>query len=355
MNRFVLLAFISTLALAACAVREPPSGGPEDKDPPRFLNTVPEADSAGLPRDISFTVNFGEKIDGESFKNKIAVYPQNPFDEIKASDSRLEISFQEIFPETTISLYIKKGYMDYHGVESGKGMVFYYSTADSFERGLISGTVKFKNQATEKGIVRIAPLHPDTVDIYDRKEKRTVPADKEGRFVFRYIPADSSGLLIWGFIDENDDGNFSRQREFALVYPDTFYLTEGRPSREGLILNIIDPNEPGEISGEVVNETSIDLRPSVLISPLREGERKHYTIADSIGYFLAKPLKPGRYTLEAFLDISGDSSMSYAMDPADSTRSIREPGISLPDTLEVEPGEKKELDVIIIKKGPGEK
>ena len=354
MNRFSLLVLICTLALTACAVREPPTGGPEDKEPPGFLSTVPAADSAGLPGDISFTVNFGENIDGESFKNRIMVYPRIPFDEIKASDSRLEISFKETFPETTISLYIKKGYMDNHGVESKKGMVFYYSTADSFDRGLIAGTVRFKNQETGKGIVRIAPFQPDTTEIFEREEKRTVPADGEGNFIFRYLPADSSGYLLWGFIDENEDGNFSRQREFARVYPDTIYLTHDQPSREDIILNIIDPNEPGEISGEVVNETSFDLRPSVLIRPVQEEGRDYYAIADSIGYFTVKPIKPGRYTLETFLDISGDSLMSFATDPEDSTRSIMEPGITLPDTLELEPGEKKELDVIIIRKEAGE-
>jgi len=349
LRKFAVLAFLCSAVLFACAVREPPGGGPEDKEPPQVLNTVPASDSAGLDRNISISVLFGEKIDGESFKNRIIFYPKLPFDKIEASDSELKISFRKSLPETTLSLYLQKGYMDYHGVESDQGKVFYYSTADSFEKGSISGTVKFKDEVTEKGIVRIAPLEPDTVGVFKREEKRTVPADRNGNFTFRYLPADSSGLLVWGFIDEKEDGVFSEERELSMLYPDTIYLTEKNRSRRNLLLNIIDPNEPAEVSGEVINKTGYDVQASVYLSNVDLEEKRYYTGTDSLGNYIFRGVKPGAYTFAAFLDISGDSVMGYYADPADTAVVMEEPGAAIPDTLKFDPGEKRKLEPVIIK------
>ncbi|MBD3178292.1 MAG: hypothetical protein GF417_01090 [Candidatus Latescibacteria bacterium] len=353
MKKVAAIAICCSMALAACAVREPPSGGPEDKEPPEIIQTIPAADSSGLEGDISFTIVFNEKIDSQSFKDRIIFYPGFPFEDIDVSDSELKISFREHLPDTTISLYLKKGYKDYHGVESERGAVFYYATADSFEKGVISGSVTFKGKTDRKGIVRIAPPTPDTLEVFSRMERRTVPVDKDGNFIFRHLPTDSAALLVWAFIDDNDDGNFSRQREFSLVYPDTIYLGGRVTSRSDIIMDIIDPDEPGQLEGEIVNETEYEVIPSILASPVDQSEKEYYSVADSTGKYLIRGVKPGDYIISAFLDISGDSTISSCMDPRDSTSTIGEPGIILPDTLSLKPGEARELEPIIIKDDSG--
>ncbi len=343
MRQFIWLLLILAI-IYSCAVMEPPTGGPEDKTPPEIVETVPAANSAGVKRTQNIQIVFSEKLDSESFRKRIIFYPEIPFKKIDVSDNRLEIEFEGLLPETTISFYLKKGYMDNHNVKVEKSSFFYFSTADSLEKGLISGHIFFKKEMMAGGTARLTSIEPDTFEnIYDKPELRTAIADEAGDFSFRYLPTDSSGFRLWAFFDTNKDGDYSDSKEFYLLYPDTIYLTGREPAYRDFTMNIFDPNEPGEAKGTVKNNTPLKKFVTVRLKNVVYDEPSYEAYTDSAGVYNIKRVMPGNYLFSAFIDMNADSLPGTYPDPEDTTLTCDEPSVSLPDTISIAPAEIKEI------------
>ena len=69
------LSGILPLLILACAVREQPPGGPEDKTPPSIVRTVPEGGSTLLPPDAIFKITFSETMRHEKIEGAVFLSP----------------------------------------------------------------------------------------------------------------------------------------------------------------------------------------------------------------------------------------------------------------------------------------
>jgi hypothetical protein len=331
-------------AVTACAVMEPPTGGPEDKIPPKIVKIVPSPDSAGVARNSPIRISFSEKLGGDSFKNRVDIYPRHTFDRVEVEGDRLEISFSELLPETTFCVLLKSGYKDNHNVASKENFIFHFATTGEIQTGRISGTVMYKSKPDSNGIVKLYEIRTDTfINFQKELESRIAFCSRMGAFSFEALPADSSRFVLWAFTDSNDDGLFTAGQEFSALFPDTVLLTSRNRGVEDLSINIIDPNEPGSVTGRIINETGINLPVTVLFTPVLPGERRIVAVADSTGHFTMK-LPPGGYLIQAFVDVAADSACSEYPQPEDSTVMLREPCLALPDTLVVKPGEPRNLE-----------
>jgi hypothetical protein len=345
-----LAAIGASVLLAACAVQEPPPGGPEDKVPPSVVSTVPRNDSARVARDAAPVFFFNEKVDPASFKNRILVYPPVLFDRLSVHGERLQIAFRELLPETTICILVQPGIRDYHRIESTKNYLLYFSTADSMPRGEISGVVLFKDKPDSTGVAELFTVTGDTATaLRSAQRSRVAFADRDGSFALRALPTDGTKFLLRAFIDKDGDGRLSEGTEFWTLRPDTFSLDRLRPTRGEIRIVIIDPNEPGSIEGLVVNETPFRVPPTVRLAPAAPGARPIATRTDSTGAFILASVPPGSYAMSAFIDLKPDTLCGVYNDPADSTRALSEPCATLPDTLRLKPGEKRTLDPLTIK------
>jgi len=344
-----LIPLLVCMAAAACAVIKPPPGGPEDKTPPHMVGIFPTPDSAGVARDIKLQILFSEKLDSESFKNRVEIYPPVEFDDIKVRDNRLEVSFGEELPETTLCVVISSGYQDYHRVQSKEDIAFCFSTADSIDKGLISGRILFKRKPDTTGVVKLFRIVADTViDVTKERESRIAKTAWDGSFRFYALPTDSARFILWAFTDASKDGTYSPEKEFSMLYPDTLLLSETSYRAEGLTMNIIDPNEPGRVMGDINNETGIDSMLMVRLDPVLPGEKAIVAMADTLGHYILMPVPPGAYTLSAFIDIEPDSTCGQYTDPSDSTATRAEPCYMVPDTLYIAPGEEKGIEPVTL-------
>jgi hypothetical protein len=342
------------MAAAACAVIKPPPGGPEDKTPPFMVGIFPTPDSTGVARDVKLQILFSEKLDSESFKNRVQIYPSVEFDGIKVKDNRLEVSFREELPETTLCVVISSGYQDYHRVQSKEDITFCFSTADSIDKGSISGRILFKGKPDTTGVVKLFRIVADTViDVTKERESRVVKTARDGSFRFYALPTDGARFILWAFTDASKDGKYAPEKEFSMRYPDTLYLTETYYRAEELTMNIIDPNEPGRVMGDINNETGIDSMLMVRLDPILPGEKAIVAMADTLGHYLLMPVPPGGYTLSAFIDIEPDSICGRYTDPVDSTATIAEPCYMMTDTLYITPGEEKGVEPVTLKREGG--
>ncbi len=343
------------LIAVACAVIQPPPGGPEDKTPPHIVGIYPAPDSASVSRDAGIRVTFSEKVDEATFKDRIRLYPPVAFDRLKVKGEVLEISFAEQLPETTIVVLIAGGYKDWHNVANKENLIFRFSTADSLLGGEIEGRVLFKREPDSTGVVKIFEIVSDSaISVKTDLESRISFAGRDGGYGFRALPTGDARFIVWAFSDKNKDGEYADGKEFAAFYPDTITLTPSRPRAEEIFIDIIDPNEPGIVSGSVLNETELNLLVTVRFDPLLPGESALVVIADSTGRYMVPRIPPGRYIVSTFIDMSPDSLCGEYASPADSALILEEPCLTLPDTLVVEPGEEKSMNPITLEKSGDE-
>ena len=339
------------LFTASCAVVKPPSGGPEDKTPPHVVSVAPAPDSTGVGRETTIRIEFSEKVDGETFKERVRLYPAIDFDEIDVDGTTLHVRFAETLPETTLTFLLSSGYADLHGVRSKDNFIFHFSTTPELQRGTITGKVLFKDEIDPNGVVKLHEVISDSTISYKKeRESRIAFAGEDGGFSFEALPTDSSRFILWGFSDENGDGRFAEGKEFHLLYPDTLQLTPSRRAAVEIFLRIIDPDEPGRITGSVIDETGLGIAPTVRLDPLLPGEPPLVVRADSTGGFYVGKVPPGRYTLTTFVDLALDSLCGRYISPADSAITLPEPCFTLPDTIVVEPGGEKTLEPVRLMK-----
>ncbi|MBN1163613.1 MAG: Ig-like domain-containing protein [Candidatus Krumholzibacteriota bacterium] len=338
-------------ATVTCAVVKPPTGGPEDKTPPDIGRFWPPPDSAGISGTETIEIVFTEKVDGESFKDRITLYPPVPFDKIAVKNDKLRISFSESLPDTTICVLIKSGFQDNHLVKNERNYIFYFSTSATLQPGEISGKVMFKREPDSTGVIKLTEVKGDTIsNIYNYPESRIAFAGKNGDFTFRALPPDSAKFLLWAFSDKNGNGRYDAGKDFSLVFPDTILLTSNRYRIRDIEMNIIDPHEPGSLEGRVIDETGLGILPLVRLDNVIPAEKPVLTRVDTLGYFKIPKLPPGKYAYAVFVDMKADSLPGEYTDPADSTVTLREPVWTAPDTLGVMPGEEKVLTPINLKK-----
>ena len=341
----LLLSF--ALLAVSCAVVQPPSGGPEDKTPPHVVSVLPVPDSAGVDRETELRITFSEKVDGDTFKERIHTYPAVPFDDIGVKGDILTVRFAETLPETSLAVVLSSGYSDMHGVRSDRSFIFHFATAPELQEGVITGRVLFKDELDPDGVVKLHAVTADSVLQYKReKESRIAFTGDDGGFRFEALPTDSARFILWAFSDKNGDGRFGEEKEFHLLHPDTIVLMPSRRTATDIFLNIIDPNEPGMIDGSIVDETGLGTAPTVRLEPLLPGEQALVARSDTTGYYSLRKVPPGRYLLLAFIDISPDSLCGDYTSPEDSTITLKEPCLTLPDTIMVEPGREKTLEPI---------
>ncbi|MBN2184582.1 MAG: Ig-like domain-containing protein [Candidatus Krumholzibacteriota bacterium] len=336
---------------AACAVVKPPTGGEEDTIPPSVEGIRPAPESEGVARDADITFSFSEKVDETSFKNRITTYPPIDFRKIEVKGKDVIVSFKEELPETTICVLLKSGFKDDHLVVSRENHIYYFSTRDRLDSGVISGKIFFKHRPDSNGVAFLVQVRGDTIgELFREKESRVVFADRFGNYSFKALPTDSSRFLLWSFIDKDSDGRYSEGKEFAAVYPDTIILADSFPMKTGADMNVIDPDEPGTLSGVLRNLTGISRLPAIRLDRMEEKEAFIFAETDSLGDFIIRGIKPGSYLWTAFLDIKADSLPGEYTDPDDSTKVFEEPGYSPPDTLRIGPGEDKILPPVEITK-----
>jgi hypothetical protein len=349
--RWVLpLLLVGALLVVACAVIQPPPGGPEDKTPPSVVRTIPTADSAGVARDVAPDIIFSEKVDPASFKNTVLSYPPHEFDRLKVKGERLEIRFKGLLPETTMCLLLRPGIKDWHGVENKQNYLLYFSTARAINRGEISGVIFFKDKPDSAGVAELFAVRGDTaLNLRTAPRARVSFAAKDGKFALRALPTNDSKFLLRAFSDRDGDARYSEGKEFATLWPDTITLAPLHERVEDIHITIIDPNEPGSVEGRVVNETHFKILPTVRLAPAKRGAHAIAARADSTGAFTLSRVPPGAYIFSAFIDVKADTLCGTYFEKGDTTRAIAEPCLTLPDTLRLKPGETKKLDPVTLK------
>ncbi len=188
---FAMLAgWIMLTHLMSCANQVPPSGGPEDKTPPRVISTKPDNEAVRVPRDVTVELEFSEKIDRDTFRDALFISPEPAEDiKLKFKGRRVLLSFQSpLLRERTYVITLGTNLKDNHGVAMASSFTLAFSTGARLDKGEITGrVVDEKPQGT---LIWAYILDDSTgIDPRERGGDYATQAGKLGEFSIPFIAA----------------------------------------------------------------------------------------------------------------------------------------------------------------------
>lgn len=231
MNRIIILIVI--LILWGCASMQPPGGGPEDKESPTVIWSVPTMDSVRVPRKVDILVAFSEKMNHESVENAVYLSPF-PAGEIKYSWKKniLKIELRDsLETDKTFVVTLGTDGKDSHGNPLLQAHSFAFSTGDSIDRGSISGRVVTENT---KGISIWSYRLDETKNadslIYTKRADYITQVGAGGQYQLSYL---SPGKYrIFAIADLDADYRYSPSSDFiGLTFKDVVL----KPSKLGSV------------------------------------------------------------------------------------------------------------------------
>jgi hypothetical protein len=345
-SRRIVVWALAVLPLAACAIQDPPSGGPEDKRPPEVSATTPNADSAGVAPSSEIRIVFDEKMTRTRLERLVKFSPEVEFGKVSWDGGTLVIRPVALHADTTYVVEIAPGFADAHGVRATEPFRFAFATSAAIDTGIVGGRVYFRRKPSEQAVARIFVLPRDSGFVPEAgRPDRQVMVSPDGTYAFGHLPTNASHVVVWAFEDANSNGAFDAASEVGATFPDTLALHPQLARQQGKDIYIVDPNEPAEIEGKIVNHTGNDsFVITVTLTELADTMPPTFlTRCNSEGSYVLRPLV-GRYLLQAFMDFDNDSLCGSYPCPGDSNSSCLEPCSLYPDTIEVEPGDKARLD-----------
>ena len=341
------------LALA-CAVSVPPQGGPEDKAPPKIVESIPHSDSTGVEPNSAIRLRFSEPMHEERVERNVTVNPPIEIRRVHWEGTTLVIEpAQPLVRDTTYVVRVKPDYQDRHNVPGAQTHEFAFATGTAvLDTARITGKVSLKRGPAARAVVRGFRLSAnDTLRVERDRADREAVTDKDGTFSLRYLPSNGSRFVLLAFLDQNNNGFYDLDSDPGIIYPDTVTVLPGHPVVEDIELVLLDPKEPGGVKGTVTNETGADsARVMVAMYDRADSTRASYrALCDSTGAYEVKSVKPGEYTLRAFVDIKADSlPRSYPC--ATNPKGCAEPSVRRPGWLKVPAATTVTEPVLVIRK-----
>lgn len=162
MRKHWYIAALIALVLVACATVVAPSGGPEDKLPPRVAGVYPAPNSTNMPEELYVKVKFDEWISPTVPRSAIAISP--PLEKkirTEVDGDELEITSRSVLDEnTTYTLTIGSALKDLHGNAIAMPFQISFSTGPHIDSLSIVGRVMLTTEMAKTKVFPSIALYP---------------------------------------------------------------------------------------------------------------------------------------------------------------------------------------------------
>jgi uncharacterized protein (DUF2141 family) len=198
-------AFLAAAMLFSCASQSAPGGGPEDKDPPELLASVPESGQTNVDPRARITVTFSEWISTAGVSGAVAVYPPlaKGFD-VRVAKNRLTVTPREpLDGNTTYHVVIGTSLRDLRNNAIPVPINVVFSTGAELDSGRIDGAVVQLTPLV--AVPRVALYWYGDGDGWDDANyfaapRYAAPVDSAGAFIFSNLR--EGRYRVTAFIDQ---------------------------------------------------------------------------------------------------------------------------------------------------------
>ena len=242
--RFFLYLLVA-LSLASCASVSMPTGGPRDDQPPRIVESIPDsAQLSFFSRKI--VLRFDENVKLNNLKNELIVSPPIGEYEVKNSEDKIELTFDE-YPEvnTTYTLNFGNAIQDVNEGNILSNLMLVFSTGNEIDTGTISGLAldQYTEEPVKESLVLLYQNTTDSNFLYGSPYYMT-KTDDEGHFHFYHLAEGYYDLIL--IADENGNRKLDSEESFA------FYTDSVLINTDSLILKTSQYQDDIVLNGRII-------------------------------------------------------------------------------------------------------
>ncbi len=204
-----------TCAFLFCAHQIPPTGGPDDKTPPKVLWASPLPGSTKVPAKGTVVFNFSKWINPQNVDKSLAVFPTVAGGvKVWVSGRKVLVKAKRAFGDsTTYHINFNTTLSDFHGNSIGTPYQYHFSTGPTIDSGRVFGcVVTGEGKILQPRVALFSRTVADSSDtiLFDLPSYLT-QTDSAGVFSFDNIHRGTYELLA--FLDDNGNNKIDPMRE----------------------------------------------------------------------------------------------------------------------------------------------
>lgn len=239
MKIYEILSIFSLLFIAACANIQAPSGGPEDKTPPKLSRASLDSVQVNFRKD-KISIEFNEYVDKNRVIESLSISPRARMS-YDWSGKEIEINFEEpLKGSTTYMLTLSSGWRDIRGNASEESRSWIFSTGPEIDSAHIAGSVfSGDTLGVTLGAWRLEGFRGDTLDISSTLSDYIAKSDKFGNYKIGALKPGTYRLAAW--LDRDGDGALTPGVEtFSTAWRDAKIASNGADTIQFILGNPYD-------------------------------------------------------------------------------------------------------------------
>ena len=280
--RIAVLGIICLSILWECAYKVGPSGGPEDKTPPKIIYTFPSPDSINIKQLSYLEFHFSEGVDKASFSRETWLLPELPHGyEFKwKGDKKLRVILKDsLDKDQTYIFTMGTGVKDLRNNKLPSPFVLPFSTGPKIDKGEILGKVfERKSQGIFIFAYEIADAFSNQT-IFKHKPRYYTQTNNLGEFQLKYLK--EASYRIYALEDQNGDKKYTLQTDRIGIPFKDVTITPEQLSQDEINFHLIreDTTKPEFVRADAINNRLLQLSFS---ESLKEPQYFFIEIKDSL-------------------------------------------------------------------------
>jgi hypothetical protein len=313
--RLLLACVLAALAVLACAKKGAPPGGPPDTTAPFVEEISPAGGSIGVDTGSHISISFSESMKKRTVETGVVVSPPCRWKKRYWEGLTYRLVPQSgLREDITYLVSVSNKAEDSHGVEMKSTFVSGFSTGDTLNAGLISGSIRWKKMDVEGAVVLLFDAaETDSGSGFPSAEPLYITlSGTRGVFEVPFVDT-GKAYRVFAIIDKDLDGEYDEGEEVGCHYGDVAF---GEGSEiEGVDLTLCGDTLFGGIAGRIDTTSVADTLVIAVTAVATEDSSLVYRVRpEKSGAFEIRCVEPGLYRISAFADFNSN----LKPDPEDS-------------------------------------
>jgi hypothetical protein len=321
------LLLVTGLIVFSCAKQRFPPGGPVDTTQPFVAEIAPASGSVRVDLASEIRIQFSESMKKRTVESGVVVSPRCRWKKRHwKKDTFILVPQEGLQPETTYLVSVSNKARDAHGVSMKSTFVSGFSTGDSLDSGIISGSLVWKKMAVGGAVVEIHDaVVVDTLGGFLKAVPLYVTlSGAKGIFSVPFVDTRRT-YKVFSYIDKDLDSEYDTEEQVG-CYGGVVRFGE-TTMVESVDVVICGETLGGSVVGVVDTSTVPDtVGVAVALHSRSDSTYSYSAIPDEGGAFEFTCVLPGPYGIKAYFDFDRDRTK----DPEDTFF------VEIPETVHVE-------------------